>query len=120
MTGTTSSGRVARVPGPVGFGQLYEIRISFQEGLGISLFIKQFLKLPNHAQIAVVQYGDLNRHLIGHGRGHLLNVHLDAAVAGNVDDHPIRTGDLGPDGRRETVAHNPQPAGSDKGMGRSK
>jgi len=67
--------------------------------------------MPNHAEITVVEDGDLDRQPLLAGGGQLLDVHLDGAVAGDIDDHLVRRRHLGADGRGKAVAHDAQAAG---------
>ena len=104
--------------GPVGLGQLDEVRRdSLHGGGGIALFIEQFLPLPDHPEIAVVQDRHLDRKLILDHRGQFLGIHLKAAVSCNVNHEPVREGHLGAHGRREAVSHRPQSPGGEEGPG---
>ena len=96
--------------GSVCSGQSHKIRIGVQTGGAVVLLVKKLLPLPDHAQIAVVQNDDLDRHLIADRRGQLLDVHLDGAVTGHIHHQPVGKGQLRADGRRESVAHGSEPA----------
>ena len=62
----------------------------------------------------VVEDGDFDRSAVFLGRGQLLNVHLDGAVARNVDNRFPGKGQLRADGCRQTEAHGAETAGADE------
>ena len=66
--------------------------------MGEAVLEEQGLPLPHHAQVAVVQNGDLHGQLLDDGGGHLLDVHLDAAIARDVPHDVLGTRHLGSDG----------------------
>src|SRR5581483_11378210 len=81
---------------------------------------KQFLPLPYHPEIAVVDDDDLNgQRMIGDG-GKLGDGHLEAAVAHNGEDQLIGTGELRADSGRDTKAHRAEAAGIDPKVRRVK
>ena len=83
----------------------------------VALVVEELLPLPHHAQEPVVQDRDDDRQAVLHRHDELLDVHLDRAVAGDVDDPLVRPRQLRADGRGEAVAHGAQPAGRDEGPG---
>src|SRR3990172_9032688 len=79
-------------------------------GIQIPFFIEKLLPLPDHAEEFIVQYGYLHRQLILHCGCKLLDIHLDAAVACNVNNNLIRKRKLGANGSREPKAHGAEAA----------
>ena len=92
------------------FGELDEIRQRGGVAFGVAAAIEQFLPLAHHAHILVVEDEDLDRQPVLAGGRHLLDVHQDRRLAGDVDDQGVGMGDLHPDRRRQAVAHGAQPA----------
>ncbi len=100
---------------PVGLGQFDKSGAPW--GGAVAPFIKELLPLAHHAQVGVVQDGDFHRQFIFHYRDQFLDVHLDAAVAGDVDNRGPGFGHLHPHGRGEAVTHDPQAAGGHQPSG---
>src|SRR3990170_1288427 len=90
--------------------QLNKIRRCAYAGIRIPLLIEKLLPLPDHAEEFIVQYGYLHRQLILHCGCKLLDIHLDAAVACNVNNNLIRKRKLGANGSREPKAHGAEAA----------
>ena len=72
--------------------------------------MQQLLPLPHHAHVLVVEDEHLDRQAELHGRRHLLDVHQDRGVAGDVDDERLGMRHLHADGGRQAVAHGAEPA----------
>ena len=68
----------------------------------------------HHAERVVVDDEHLHRHAVTERRGHLLDVHLDGAVARDAHHLRVRPADLGADGRRESEAHRAQATRADE------
>src|SRR5947209_10481179 len=81
-----------------------------QPGVGVPALVEEGLPLPHHAEVAVVDDGDLHRDALDGAGGQLLVGHLEAAVAVDRPDGGARGADLGAHGRRHGVAHGPEPA----------
>ena len=73
--------------------------------------MQQFLPLPHHPHIFVVEDENLDRAAELHGGRKLLNIHQDRGFAGNVDDQCVRMGQLRPDGGGQAIAHCAEAAG---------
>src|SRR3954447_6811644 len=68
--------------------------------LAVPLLVEELLPLPHHAQVGVVEDGDLDRDAL-RARGHqLLGRHLEAAVAVDRPHHALGLADLRADGGR--------------------
>src|SRR3954449_4694945 len=76
----------AQPGGPVGLGQLDEVRALPHVDVRVAVVPEQLLPLADHAEVAVVEDEHLDRDPVGHARGQLLAVHLHRAVAGDADD----------------------------------
>ena len=61
----------------------------------------------------VVEDEDLDRQLVDDRGGHLLHVHLEAAVARDAEHQLVAEGRLRPQRRRHSEAHRAQPAGGE-------
>ena len=70
--------------------------------------MQQFLPLPHHAHIFIVENENLDRQTILHRRRHFLHVHQDRRLARNIDHQCLRIGHLRPDRRRQSVSHRPE------------
>ena len=119
MVGWMSSGVLdAEGDAAHGLGPLHVVgQVGRQVHLGVALVVEHLLPLADHAEVGVVQDGDLDRDALG-GRGdQLLGGHLEAAVAVDGPDHAVGPADLGADGRRDREAHGAEAAGVDPGVG---
>ena len=85
--------------------------------LRVPLLVEHLLPLADHAEVGVVQDGDLDRDALGAGGDQLLGGHLEAAVAVDRPDHLVGTADLGADGRGTAKPIVPEAAGVDPGVG---
>ena len=85
--------------------------------MAVALAVQQLLPLADHAHPLVVEDEDLDRQVVLNGRRHLLHGHLDAGVAGDVDDQAVGVGHLHADGGRQAVAHGAQAAGGHPAVG---
>ena len=75
--------------GPIGFGELHEVRL-IRDVHGVeAASVEKILELADHAQTAVVQEQYLDRQLVADGGDEFLEVHLERAVAGHVDDELV-------------------------------
>src|SRR5579884_366787 len=84
---------------------------------GVAAAVEELLPLANHAEVAVVQDDDLEIETeIGDG-GELLDVHLDAAVAGHDPDITFRRADLHAHRGGKGESHSPETTGGDVGIG---
>ena len=80
-------------------------QIGREVDLGVALLVEHLLPLADHAQVGVVQDGDLDRNLFGGGRDQLLRGHLEAPVTVDGPHGPVGPAHLGPDGGRHGEAH---------------
>jgi hypothetical protein len=103
----------------VSLGQHHEVWQRLEVGHGVALLIEEFLPLPHHAEIAVVQVHDLTGLVLLHGR-QFLRHHLDAAVAGDAGHVLIGKGELGAHRRRRPKPMVPSPPELIHWRGRSK
>ncbi len=71
--------------------------------------VDDVLPLADHAVAAVVDHHHLDRQLVLDDRRQLLGAHHEAPVAVDEHDQSVRPADLGADGRRQAVAHGPEP-----------
>ena len=79
--------------------------------------VDELLPLPDHAQLVVVEQGDLDRNVVLDERHEFLNGHLQAAVA---DDRPrllVGATDCRSHRRGQPKAHGPQAARADMALG---
>ena len=84
--------------GPIGFGELHEVRL-IRDVHGVeAASVEKILELADHAQTAVVQEQYLDRQLVADGGDEFLEVHLERSVAGHVDDELVGIGELRADG----------------------
>ena len=61
--------------------QFDEIRQRIHIGFSIAIAMEEFLPLPHHAHVAIIQINDLERKVILLAGGQLLDAHLDAGLA---------------------------------------
>src|SRR5215217_6137857 len=81
--------------------------------LGVAAVVEELLPLAHHAEVTVVEDGYLDVETqIPYG-GELLQVHLDAAVAGHDPHRLLGVGEGHPHSRRKREAHRPEPTGRD-------
>ena len=77
-------------------GQLHEVGdavlVRAEVGVGVALVVEQRLPLPDHAEVAVVDDGDLDRDALQRAGGQFLVGHLEAAVAVDRPDDRVRAG----------------------------
>lgn len=78
----------------------------------VALLVHDFLKLADHAEAPVVDDQGDDRQLQARDRVELVARHLDAAVAGHLDDAPVRAVvELCAHGGRQAEAHRAETAG---------
>src|SRR6516165_8973372 len=97
----------------VSIGQFDEVRTDQRRGFVVAV-IEELLPLANHAEISVVDDGDVDLDLFLHDGGKLGGSHLKSAIAGN---HPylfVGASDLRPDRCGQSKAHGSKAAGSDQ------
>src|ERR671910_3722605 len=97
---------------PVGGGKLLVVRAR-NGRLGVAAVVEELLPLADHPQVAVVQDGDLYVEAELPDRGELLDVHLDAAVAGDDPDRLVRIRERHAHRRRQREAHRAEAAAGD-------
>src|SRR3954470_7241256 len=66
-----------------------------QLGVGVATLVEEGLPLPDHAEVAVVDDGDLDRDALDRAGGQLLVGHLEAAVAVDGPHRGLRAAVLG-------------------------
>src|ERR1700683_3723440 len=103
--------------GDAGAGRLLRLGRGVQVGVGVALVVEQRLPLPDHAEAAVVDDGDLDRDALDGAGGQLLVGHLEAPVAVDGPHGGVRAADLGPHGGGHGEAPGGQPAGGGPGRG---
>ena len=92
-------------------------QVGRQVHLAVALLVEHLLPLAHHAEVRVVEDGDLDRDALRR-RGHqLLRGHLEAAVAVDGPHHAVGAADLGADRGRHREAHRAEPAGVDPRVG---
>ncbi|CAH2600075.1 protein of unknown function [Rhodovastum atsumiense] len=94
----------------VGLGELHEIGQRGRVALRVAAAVQQFLPLPHHAHVLVVQDEQLHRQPVLRQRAELLDVHQDAGLAGDIDHQVLGMGDLHAHGGGQAVAHGAQAA----------
>ena len=82
-------------------------------GLAVPLFVEQRLPLAHHAEVAVVDQRDLDRHAFDRTGRQLLIGHLEAAVTVDRPHLGLRAAHLGAHRGRNREAHGAQTAGVD-------
>ena len=102
--------RAANAHPAIGFREFHEIGQRVRVALCIASAMQQFLPLPHHAHILIVENENLDRQTILHRRRHFLHVHQDRRLARNIDHQRLRIGHLRADRRRQPVAHRTQTA----------
>src|SRR5215213_5750907 len=101
---------------PVGGGELLVVGPAYGR-LGVAAVVEELLPLANHPEVTVVQDGDLYVQPEVPYRGELLDVHLDAAVAG-YDPHRIfGIGESHPHRRWQREAHRAEAPARDVAVG---
>ena len=100
----------AHADAAIGFRELDEVRQRFRVALRIAVTVQELLPLAHHAHVLVVENEDLDRQAVLHGRRHLLDVHEDRGVTGNVDAKRLGMRDLRADRGREPIAHGAEAA----------
>ena len=75
-------------------------QVGRQVHLGVALLVEHLLPLADHAEVGVVEDGDLHRDALGRRGDQLLGGHLEAAVAVDGPHHAVGPADLGADGGR--------------------
>src|SRR3569623_3122825 len=69
---------------------LDEVRQRIHVRMRIAAVVEEFLPLPHHAHVAVVEVDDLDRQAVLAASRQFLNAHLDAGLAGDAGDHVVR------------------------------
>src|SRR5699024_101878 len=87
------------------FSKFYEVRILIQKWFRITLFIKLFLPLSDHAQCLVVHDDHFYRQVVMLQRLHFLHGHLEAAVSDDCNYSRISVTKLCAECRRQAEAH---------------
>ena len=101
----------------IGLGELHEIRQRIHVALGIAAAMQQFLPLPHHPHIFVVDDEDLDRQPVLHGRRHFLHVHQHRGFARDVDDERFGMRALHADRGRQAIPHGAEPTGGHPAIG---
>src|SRR5215203_7542483 len=101
---------------PVGGGELLVVRPGYG-GLRVAAVVEELLPLADHPQVTVVQNGDLYVQPEVPYRGELLDVHLDAAVAGYDPDGVFRIGESHAHRCGQREAHRAEAATRDVAVG---
>ena len=114
-TAAATSARVRTVSpaNAVRVGQLDEVGADQRRGFVVAL-VEKLLPLAHHAQVAVVDDGDVDLDAFLHDGGQLGCGHLEAAVAGDDPDFLIRAGEFCADGCGQCESHGAQAAGGDE------
>src|SRR5579862_4916579 len=97
----------------VKFGELDEIRTEDGRGL-VVLLVEELLPLADHAEVSIVDDGDVEVEVLLRDGGELGSGHLEAAVSGDNPDFLVGAGDLGSDGGGKSKAHGSESAGGDQ------
>lgn len=75
------------------------VGLAVERGFAVSAVVEDFLPLANHAQHAVVHDDDDNGQAVGHRGRKLVEIHMEAAVAGKEHHAPFGKRALCADGR---------------------
>src|SRR6267142_912737 len=94
-------------------GESCKIRRDERRG-HVTLVVEEFLPLADHAEIAVVNDGDLDVDFFLDDGGQLTHGHLEAAIADDDPDFGIGLGKFHADGGGKRETHGAEAAGSDK------
>src|SRR6266542_6180885 len=92
----------------IGLGEPHVVGDAGKVDGEVALLVDDPLPLAHHAVTAVVADDGLDGKPLAEACGQLLAVHLERAVAVDVDDELVGVGGLHAHGRREAVAHGPQ------------
>src|SRR5215210_5138125 len=101
---------------PVGGGELLVVGPGYGR-LRIAAVVEKLLPLSDHPEVTVVQDGDLYVQPEVHYRGELLDVHLDAAVAGYHPHGVFGIGEGHAHRRRQREAHGAEAAARNVAVG---
>src|SRR5215204_1730228 len=101
---------------PVGGGELLVVGPGYGR-LGVAAVVEELLPLADHPQVTVVQNGDLYVQPEVPYRGELLDVHLDAAVAGYHPHGVFGIGEGHAHRRRQREAHRAEAPARDVAVG---
>ena len=114
IVGSTSRARGdALAADAEGVGQSRKIRRDERRG-DVALVVEKFLPLADHAEIAVIDDGDLDVDFFLDDGGELAHGHLKTAVADDDPDFGVWLGEFGADGGGQGEAHGAEAAGSDE------
>ncbi len=80
----------------------------------VALVVEKFLPLANHAEIAVVDDGDIDLDFFLNDGGELAHGHLEAAVADDDPNVGVGLGEFCADGCGKSETHGAETAGSDE------
>src|SRR6266849_1806602 len=98
----------------VGLAEFGEVGVEQGRCL-VVLLVEEFLPLANHAEISVVDDGDVNFQVLLDDRRQLSHRHLESAVAADYPDLRLGKRDFCANRRRKREAHRAQAPGSDEG-----
>src|SRR5215210_5465980 len=101
---------------PVGGGELLVVGPAYGR-LGVAAVVEELLPLANHPEVTVVQDGDLYVQPEVPYRRELLDVHLDAAVAGYDPQRIFGIGESHPHRRWQREAHRAEAPARDVAVG---
>ena len=87
------------------FYYVYEVRLGPERGGMVASAVEELLLLSDEPEPGVVQQDHLHGDLLLGGRRELLQVHEQAAVAGEADDGTIRRRERRADRRRQAEPH---------------
>src|SRR5580704_1968810 len=94
-------------------GEFHEVRAIQRRSL-VPPFVEKFLPLPHHAQIAVVDNGNLDVKTLLRDRGQFSHRHLKSAVASHDPNFRIRPGELRADRGGQSETHCAQTTGGNQ------
>src|SRR5215218_7493581 len=101
---------------PVGGGELLVVGPGYGR-LGVAAVVEELLPLADHPQVSIVQNGNLYVQPEVSYRGELLDVHLDAAVAGYDPNGVFGIGESHAHRRWQREAHRAEAAARDVAVG---
>ena len=99
----------------IGLGELHVVGTP-DGGGGVAPAMEELLPLPHHAEVAVVEDGELDGQALLHHRRHLLHVHLEAAVARDRPHRLVGTREMHANGGGHGEAHRAEAAGREVGV----
>src|SRR5581483_8818920 len=90
-----------------------EVRAFCETAGVVASAVKELLLLAHHAQVRVVEQNNFHLGVFFRSRGEFLDIHQQAAVAGETDNRPLGARERRADRRRQAEAHGAETAGGE-------